>query len=104
MINNNLLIKKAEELEDAARKGDVMSLFKLVRDLSDGKPPKIGTVKTVSGEMLEDENAQLDRWREHFAKLLNAERIVVDPNLTTSTQQTTYKNLPEPDPTSVEEI
>jgi hypothetical protein len=54
--------------------------------------------------MLEDENAQLDRWREHFAKLLNAERIVVDPNLTTSTQQTTYKNLPEPDPPSVEEI
>ena len=61
MINNNLLIKKAEEVEDAARKGDVMLLFKLLKDLSDGKPSKIGAVKTVSGEMLEDGNAQLDR-------------------------------------------
>ena len=54
--------------------------------------------------MLEDGNAQLDRWKEHFAKLLNAERINVDPSLTASTQQTTSKNLPEPDPPSVKEI
>ncbi|XP_065570296.1 uncharacterized protein LOC136033476 [Artemia franciscana] len=54
--------------------------------------------------MLKDENAQLDRRKEHFASLLNAERIFVDPNLTASTQQTPCENLPEPGPPSVEEI
>jgi sorting nexin-29 len=96
--------KKADELEDAARKGDTMSLFKHVRDLSEEKPPKIGAVKSTSGVMLEDETAQLDRWKEHFTKLLNADRVDVDPDLVASAEQTTSENLPEPEPPSVEEI
>jgi len=46
-----------------------------------GKSPKTGAVKYIYGEMLEDENAQLDRRKEHFAKQLSAERIYVDPSV-----------------------
>ena len=80
-----------------------MPLFKQVRYLNDRKNSKIGAVNFISGLMLEEKTAQLDRWKGHLAKPLNARRLVINPNLTACAQQTTDKNLLELIP-SVEEI
>ena len=92
--NNNLSIKS----KWARRYFAIMPLFKQVRYLNDRKNPKIGAVNFISGLMLEEKTAQLDRWKGHLAKPLNARRLVINPNLTACAQQTTDKNLLEPDP------
>ena len=71
-----------------------MSLFKYVRDLNKGKPPKIGKVKSISGTMLDDKTIQLDQWKECFAKLLNVESIVLDSNLKCSFSKRHAKTYP----------
>ena len=54
--------------------------------------------------MLEDESAQLEKWKKNFAKLLNVNRVVVDPGLLSSTEKTIRETYSEPGSPSVEEI
>ena len=104
VISNYLLIKKADELEESACKGNIMCLFKNYRELSERKPPKTGVVRSKSGKVLENESIQLERYKEYFAKLLNADRVDVDPELLSSAEHRTCDNHPKPDPPSVEYI
>lgn len=79
-------------------------LFKHVRDLGDGKPPKIGAIKPNSGVMLKDKTAQLNHLKKHFAELLNAEWIVIKHKPKAFMQQSTCMVQTEPDPPLAGEI
>jgi len=67
--------RKANELEGAAMKGDVGSLYKHLRDLTSDKAPSVASVVSADGQPLSDEAAQVSRWKDHFSSLLNADAV-----------------------------
>lgn len=63
--------RKADEIELAAKKKDMGSLFKHLRDLTENKTPALGPVLSRDGTLLSDEGSCLERWKDHFCSLLN---------------------------------
>jgi len=74
--------KKAADLEEAARKGDISTLYKLLWDLTDGKPSSLGPIISNNGNIITDESAQLSAWKDHFSSLLTLDYVSQpDPDL-----------------------
>ena len=74
--------KKASDLEDASRKGDTCSLYKHLRELTEGKTSTVSRVFSADGSMPDDDAGQLSAWSSHFSTLLNAEAVAhPDPDL-----------------------
>ncbi|XP_065570261.1 uncharacterized protein LOC136033440 [Artemia franciscana] len=55
--------RKADEIELAAKKRDMGSLFKHLRDLTENKTPTLGPVLSRDGALLSDEGYCLERWK-----------------------------------------
>ena len=75
VIGTTFVDKKASDLEDASRKGDTCSLYKHLRELTEGKTSTVSRVLSADGSMLDDNADQLSAWSSHFSTLLNAEAV-----------------------------
>ncbi|XP_065561308.1 uncharacterized protein LOC136027774 [Artemia franciscana] len=72
--------RKADEIELAAKKKDMGSLFKHLRDLTENKTPTLGSILPSDGALLSDEGSCLERRKDHFCSLLNNTSSSVPPN------------------------
>ena len=62
---------KAEEAENAARRGDMKALYNITKQLTGGQQGTNTTVKSKGGESISDDKGILGRWKEHFCEVLN---------------------------------
>ena len=62
---------KAQEAEDAEKRGDTRTLYKITRELTGSRTASCAVVKNREGKQLTTENEQLTRWAEHFKTTLN---------------------------------
>ena len=74
----NFIDNLAKEAEEAAGKRNMKEVYNITRKLAGKKHNADKPVKTKHGELLIDEKAQLERWKEHFEELLNRP-ITTDP-------------------------
>lgn len=61
----------ADDLEDAARKGQQREVWQKINVISEKKKKQSTAVREISGQLIADPNAQKERWKEHFSRLLN---------------------------------
>ena len=98
--------RKADEIELAAKKKDMDSLFKHLRDLTENKTPTLGPVLSTEGALLSDEGSCLERWKDHFCSLLNNTGPSAPPNDSPSQpcSQRPGTDVPPDEPFSPSEI
>ena len=65
------LENKAQEAEDAARKGDTRTLYRITRELTGTRSRACPLVRDKDGKILTQEDEQRARWAEHFKTVLN---------------------------------
>ena len=61
----------ATEAEEAAGNGRMKKLYEITKTLSNDKRKAINTVKDKHGNLLTEDSARKNRWREHFEEILN---------------------------------
>jgi hypothetical protein len=64
----------AKEMEEAYKRGDSKKLFANIKKLSGNNNDKLMTIepiKNVNGEIVTEKKRIMERWKEHFEKLLN---------------------------------
>ena len=61
----------AEEAEEAARKQDLKTLYRLTKTLSGGLKNSDVPVKDTHGNFVSSETGKLESWKEHFQTILN---------------------------------
>ena len=61
----------AEEAEEAARKQDIKTLYRITEALSGGLKNSDVPVKDTNGNLVSSETGQLESWKEHFQTILN---------------------------------
>lgn len=66
----------ASEAENAAQVGDTRTVYKITKQLVDRNMTVQHPVKDKNGNLLNTDEEQLARWRQHFSDLLNT---VIDP-------------------------
>lgn len=64
------MIKKANEAENAVRKGALKTLYKITKQLA-GNLQSTTVVRVKEGKQLIGEYKQRKRWKEHFEAILN---------------------------------
>ena len=98
--------RKAGEIELAAKKKEMSSLFKHLRDLREYKTSTLGPVLSNDRTLLSDEVSCLKQWRGQFCSFLNNASPSVPPNfsLTLSSSQRNEADVPSDEPFSPSEI
>ncbi|XP_065557829.1 uncharacterized protein LOC136025771 [Artemia franciscana] len=98
--------RKANEIDLAAKKKDMGSLFKHLLDLTENKTPTLGPVLSRDGALLSDEGSCLEWWKDHFCLLLNNTGPSVPPNDSPSQpySQRPGTDVPPDEPFSLSEI
>ena len=61
----------AQEVEDAARRERMKSVYDATRRLCSEPPKKIDAVRNKAGKLLTNEDEVRQRWKEHFTEILN---------------------------------
>lgn len=61
----------AREAEDAAKHGQMKSVYDATRRLCSEPSKRIDAVRNKAGKLLTNENEVRQRWKEHFAEILN---------------------------------
>jgi hypothetical protein len=74
---NNL----TRDAEEAARKGDIKTLYNITRRLSGQRRTMDRPIRDNTGSLLTNLNSQLEEWRNHFATVLNRDPPVDPPEL-----------------------
>ena len=64
---------KAEKMEEASKKGDQKTLFSVANELTGTKRAPPSTIKSKTGEIIENSNERQKRWIQHFSEMLNKE-------------------------------
>ena len=62
---------KAQEAEDAEKRGDTKTLYKITRELTSSRTASCSVIKDKDGKHLVTEDEQRTRWAEHFNTILN---------------------------------
>ena len=62
---------KAQEAEDAEKRGDTRVLYKITRDLTGTRSASCSVISDKGGSLLTNEDEQRSRWAEHFRTVLN---------------------------------
>jgi hypothetical protein len=68
---NNRAHGMADNLEEAARKGQQREVWQKIYVISRTKKKQSVVVRDKSGHLIADPHAQKKRWKEHFSQLLN---------------------------------
>ena len=63
--------KKETEAEEAAKKNDSKTLFKIVKELTGVNSNNKVSIKNKHGKVLSSEEEQNHRWIEHFREILH---------------------------------
>ena len=72
----------ADDLDRAAARGDMKTVYDGIRTLSGGKRPRVGCLIDEHGNPIQTSDAKLERWATHFCNLLNRpEPSVLDNEL-----------------------
>jgi len=82
---------RAEETEEACRKGDLRTVFKITKHLTGKMHSSSGTLKDKNGNILDSEKKQRERWKERFSDILNRpapDEIHMSDDLETVNHQT----------------
>ena len=61
----------ADEAEQAAGRGDLATLYKITRTLSNRQMHPSQAIRDKEGKLITAEKEQLERWTEHFKEILN---------------------------------
>ena len=61
----------AKSAEAAAGQGRMKSMIEITKTLSNGKPKSVNVVKDKDGNLLTEETAKRERWKDHFEEILN---------------------------------
>ena len=61
----------AEEAEEAARKQDLKTLYRITKTLSGGLKNSDVPVKDTNGNLISSKTGKLECWKEHFQTILN---------------------------------
>ena len=69
--DNNWALRMADDLEEAARKGQQREVWQKIYVMSGKKKKQSAVVRDRSGQLIADPHAQKERWKEHFSELLN---------------------------------
>ena len=69
--DNNWALRIADDLEEAARKGQQREVWQKIYVISGKKKKQSTAVRDRSGQLIADPHAQKERWKEHFSELLN---------------------------------
>ena len=69
--DNNWALRMADDLEEAARKGQQREVWQKINVISGKKKKQSTAVRDMSGQLIADPQAQKERWKEHFSRLLN---------------------------------
>ena len=69
--DNNWALRMADDLEEAARKGQQREVWQKIYVISGKKKKQSAAVRDRSGQLIADPHAQKERWKEHFSELLN---------------------------------
>ena len=69
--DNNWALRMADDLEEAARKGQQREVWQKIYVISGKKKKQSTAVRDRSGQLIADPHAQKERWKEHFSELLN---------------------------------
>ena len=81
MDERNFIEGLAQEVEDAAGKGDMNEVYRITRKLSRKRNISHHQVHSNDGKLLTAEDEQLNRWREYFEELLNRPLPAIAPNI-----------------------
>ena len=81
MDERNFIEGLAQEVEDAAGKGDMNEVYRITRKLSRKRNISHHQVHSKDGKLLTAEDEQLNRWREYFEELLNRPLPAIAPNI-----------------------
>ena len=68
--DNNWALRMADDLEEAARKGQQREVWQKINVISGKKKKQSTAVRDMSGQLIADPQAQKERWKEHFSRLL----------------------------------
>ena len=92
----------ADDLERAANRGDIRSVYKLRKELAGEMKKKATLIRDKSGKIIKDENARRKRWAEYFTELLNT----ADPTTEFDFEGVTFLDVIDigEDPPSMKEI
>ena len=77
--DKNIMLGVANEMEEAYKKGDSKKLFANVNKMSGNTNNKlimIEPIKEINGEIITERERIMERWKEHFEKLLNREEPI----------------------------
>ena len=61
------------ETENAGRKRDSKTLYRIVKELSEGTKLQIHSLRKTYGRMIKIQEEAIKRWREHFEGVLNCD-------------------------------
>ena len=67
----NFYHRKADQAEEAARRGNQRELFKLAKELGQDQRTYNGVIKDANGNRLITDEDKNNRWKEHFQSVLN---------------------------------
>jgi len=67
----NYIDNLACRAEEVARKGNLKELFNITKVLSKRQMQRNRPIKAIDGTFLTNTKEQLQRWQEHFSKILN---------------------------------
>ena len=67
------ILRKTVEAEDAGRRGDSKTLYRIVKELSGGTKPQTRSLRKTDGHMTKSHDEEVRRWREHFEGVLNCD-------------------------------
>ena len=88
----------ADDLKEAARKGQQREVWQKIYVLSGKKKKQSTAVRDRSGQMIADPHAQKEWWKGHFSKLLNPPPREADiSDLKNVTPQPSFDNLTNTD-------
>ncbi|KAL5263387.1 hypothetical protein ACHWQZ_G008677 [Mnemiopsis leidyi] len=76
--DQNWAARAADNLENAASKGQQREVWQQIRLLSGKKKKKTSAVRDSDGRIISDPSKQRDRWKEYFHKLLNPNSGTID--------------------------
>ena len=96
--DNNWALRMADDLEEAARKGQQREVWQKIYVISGNKKKQSAAVRDRSGQLIADPHAQKERWKEHFSELLNPPPREVDiSDLEDVTPQPSFEYLTNTD-------
>ena len=104
--DQNWALRAADNLENAASKGQQREVWQQIRLLSGKKKKKTNAVRDSDGRIISDPSKQRDRWKDYFHQLLNPNSGTIDLSVLDSLERNPcFTHLSEDDgPPTREEI